>query len=159
MLNMQQTPISAEAIPLPEIKTIYPPPFAALVQGRDKRKLGDHFGLTNFGINLTKLAPGACSALLHHHSKQDEFIYILEGTPTLVLDDQEFLLSPGDCMGVKAGIGLASQLVNRSSSLVSYIEVGDRSAGDEVTYPNDDLKLKQLAEGSWSVMHKDGRPY
>lgn len=159
ILNLKRTPISAESISLPEIKTIYPPPFAALVQGRDKRKLGEHFGLINFGINLAKLAPGACSALLHHHSQQDEFIYILEGAPTLVLGEQEFLLSPVECMGIKAGTGLASQLINKSSTVVSYIEVGDRSEGNEVEYPNDDLKLKQLAGGSWPVMHKDGRPY
>jgi uncharacterized cupin superfamily protein len=88
-------------------KTIYPQPYAALVEGRLKRKLGEYFGLTNFGVNLTHLAPGAISALAHHHSKQDEFIFILEGTLTLVLGKEEFVLNPGDCYGFKAGTGIA----------------------------------------------------
>lgn len=158
-LTMKQAPVSAESIPLPEKKTIYPQPYASLVEGRAKRKLGDYFGLTNFGINMTELAPGAISALLHHHSKQDEFIYVLEGTPTLVLGEKEYLLNPGDCMGFKAGAGIASQLVNRSLGRVVYMEVGDRSEGDEVEYPNDDLKATQLANGVWALTHKDGRPY
>ncbi len=156
---MQHTPVPAKSIPSPEKKTIYPQPFAALVEGRVKRKLGDHFGLTHFGVNLTELAPGAISALLHHHSKQDEFIYILQGTPTLLLDEKEYPLSPGDCMGLKAGAGVGHQLVNRSSDPVIYIEIGDRTEGDEVDYPNDDLKAIQLANGVWSLTHKDGRPY
>ena len=156
---MENTPISSESIPLQDKKTIYPLPFSLLVEGRAKRKLGDHFGLTNFGINLTKLAPGAISALLHHHSKQDEFIYILEGTPTLLLNEKEYLLVPGDCMGFKAGMGIAHQLVNRSTELVVYIEVGDRTETDEVEYPNDDLKATQLANGIWELTRKNGMPY
>jgi uncharacterized cupin superfamily protein len=156
---MQQTPVSAIAIPLPETKTIYPPPFADLVAGRSKRKLGDFFGLTRFGVNLTQLAPGAVSALYHHHAKQDEFIFILEGTPTLILDGQEFVLNPGDCMGFKAGTGLAHQLINRSECPATYLEAGDRALDDEVEYPNDDLKATMMANGQWQLTHKDGQPY
>jgi len=156
---MQHTPTAAKSVQPPEKKTIYPEPFARLVEGRVKRKLGDYFGLTHFGVNLTELAPGAISALLHHHSKQDELIYILQGTPTLLLDHKEYRLGPGDCMGLKAGAGIAHQLVNRSNETVIYIEIGDRTAGDEVEYPNDDLKAIQLANGAWSLTHKDGRPY
>lgn len=156
---MNQTPISAEAIPEQEKKTIYPPPYASVVEGRTKRKLGEFFGLTNFGVNLTQLSPGASSALLHHHSKQDEFIYILQGTPTLVLGKREFVLSPGDCFGFKAGTGEAHQLANRSAELVVYVEMGDCSEGDEVEYPNDDLKATQSQNGAWILTHKDGRPY
>ena len=154
---MKHTPVSAESIPLPDKKTIYPQPYASLVEGRTKRKLGDHFGLTNFGVNLTQLAPGAVSALLHHHSKQDEFIYILQGSPTLLLGEKEYLLNAGDCMGFKAGTGLAHQLANRSQTLAVYIEAGDRTVNDEVEYPNDDLKATQLANGAWALTHKDGR--
>jgi len=156
---MQQTPVSAQSVPLPETKTIYPPPFAALMAGRSKRKLGDFFGLTRIGINHTQLAPGAISALYHHHAKQDEFIYILEGTPTLILDGQEFAMNPGDCMGFKAGTGLAHQLLNRSQHLVTYLEAGDRTQDDEVEYPNDDLKATMMANGQWQLTHKDGQPY
>jgi len=156
---MSQSPLPAESIPVPEKKTIYPMPFATLVEGRTKRKLGDFFGLTHFGVNLTRLSPGSVSALLHHHSKQDEFIYVLEGTPTLILGEKEYLLSPGDCYGFKAGAGVAHQLINKSERPVTYIEIGDRTLGDEVEYPNDDLKAVQLANGEWALTHKDGRPY
>jgi uncharacterized cupin superfamily protein len=156
---MSQVPVSAESIPVPEKKTIYPQPYASLVDGRLKRKLGEFFGLTNFGVNLTRLSPGAVSALLHHHSLQDEFIYVLEGTPTLILGEQEYGLGPGDCFGFKAGSGVGHQLVNKSSGPVTYIEIGDRAQGDEVEYPNDDLKAVQLPSGTWKLTHKDGRPY
>lgn len=156
---MNQKPISAKSVPLPEVSSLYPEPFASLMAGREKRKLGDYFGLSNFGINQTTLAPGAISALSHHHSKQDEFIYILDGTATLLHGEDEYQMRPGDCMGFKAGSGVASQLVNRSSGPVVYLEVGDRTAGDEVDYPNDDLKAVQQPDGAWQFTHKDGRPY
>lgn len=156
---MKQLPISAKSIPAKMGKTIYPEPYASLVEGRLKRKLGEFFGLTNFGINLTHLSPGARSALAHSHSQQDEFIFVLEGTPTLVLEQEEFTLNPGECYGFKAGTGIAHQLVNRSEESVIYLEIGDRTAGDEVEYPNDDLKVTQLPNGEWALTHKDGRAY
>lgn len=156
---MKQSPISAKSIPAKMGKTIYPEPYASLVEGRLKRKLGEFFGLTNFGINLTHLSPGARSALAHSHSQQDEFIFVLEGTPTLVLEQEEFTLNPGECYGFKAGTGIAHQLVNRSEESVIYLEIGDRTAGDEVEYPNDDLKVTQLPNGEWALTHKDGRAY
>lgn len=156
---MKQSPISAESIPAAMGKTIYPEPYASLVKGRLKRKLGEFFGLTNFGINLTHLSPGAISALAHNHSKQDEFILILEGTVTLVLGKEEFVLNPGDCYGFKAGTGIAHQLINQTQESVTYLEIGDRTEGDEVEYPNDDLKATQLPNGLWKLTHKDGRAY
>jgi uncharacterized cupin superfamily protein len=156
---MTQSPISAAAIPAIMGQTIYPEPYAAFVKGRLKRKLGEHFGLTNFGVNLTELAPSAMSALAHSHSRQDEFILVLTGTPTLILGDAEFVLSPGECYGFKAGTGIAHQLVNRTAEPVTYLEIGDRTAGDTVEYPNDDLKATQLPHGAWLLTHKDGRAY
>lgn len=153
------SPIAAAAVPAPPRKSLYPPPFAAQVEGRIKHRLGDHFGLTNFGINLTELAPGSASALLHHHTLQDEFIYVVSGEPTLILNDREYLLHSGDCCGFKAGSGVAHQLVNRSSQVVQYLEVGDRTAGDYAEYPNDDLKFTKLDDGAWILTHKDGSPY
>jgi uncharacterized cupin superfamily protein len=154
-----RSPISAESIPATMGKTNYPVPYASLVEGRLKRQLGAYFELTNFGINLTHLSPGAVSALAHSHSKQDEFIFVLEGTPTLVLGKDEFTLNPGDCHGLKAGTGIAHQLVNRTEANVTYLEIGDCTAGDEVEYPNDDLKATQLTNGEWTITHKDGRLY
>lgn len=156
---MSQSPLSAQSVPATLGKTIYPEPYAAQVSGRLKRKLGECFGLTQFGVNLTHLAPGAISALAHCHSRQDEFIFVLEGTPTLVLGETEFMLAPGECYGFKAGTGMAHQLVNRSQETVIYLEIGDRTPGDEVEYPNDDLKATQSTNGEWVLTHKDGRPY
>jgi uncharacterized cupin superfamily protein len=137
----------------------YPEPFFSRMGGRLKRPLGDLFGLTNFGVNLTKLVPGGESALRHAHSKQDEFIYILEGTPTLVTDAGETLLQPGMCAGFKAGTGDAHHLVNRTKRDVLYIEIGDRTAGDTGTYPDDDIQAALDSSGKWIFTHKDGRPY
>ena len=130
-----------------------------MVKGRTKRKLGDYFGLSNFGVNITRLSPGAISSLSHSHSRQDEFIYILEGNPTLVISEEEFQMSPGDCVGFPAGSGLAHQLINRSSLLVAYIEIGDRTPEDQVVYPDDDIAIKFAPNGELGFTHKDGSPY
>jgi uncharacterized cupin superfamily protein len=128
------------------------------MQGRIKRPLGDVFGLTNFGVNLTHLLPGAGSALRHAHAKQDEFIYILQGYPILLTNAGETQLEPGMCAGFKAGTGNAHQLLNRSAEEVIYLELGDRSAGDTVDYPDDDLQAA-LIDGKWVFTHKDGTAY
>jgi len=137
----------------------YPEPFASRMAGREKRPLGDAFGLANFGVNLTRLAPGAISALRHAHSRQDEFVYVLEGEPTLITDAGETPLSRGMCAGFKAGSGDAHHLANRTGSDVLYLEVGDRSAGDAGVYPDDDLQAVLDADGKWRFTHKDGTPY
>jgi uncharacterized cupin superfamily protein len=128
-----------------------------MMAGREKRPLGDLFGLKNFGVNLTRLAPGGLSALLHRHTKQDEFVYIVSGSPTLVTDSGEVTLAPGMCAGFPAG-GLAHCLANRTDSDVLYLEVGDRTPGDIAEYPADDLAASLGPEG-WRFTHKDGRPY
>lgn len=136
----------------------YPEPFFSRMARREKRQLGDVFGLKNFGVNLTRLAPGGESALLHTHSKQDEFIYILQGQPTLVTEKGETQLEPGMCAGFPAK-GMAHQLVNRTSDDVFILEVGDRTPGDEGSYPRDDIQAVMGADGKWQFTHKDGRPY
>lgn len=136
----------------------YPEPFASMMAGREKRALGDLFGLTNFGVNLTRLVPGSQSSLRHAHSKQDEFIYILEGHPILVTDAGETSLAPGMCAGFKAGTGNGHMLLNRSEDDVLYLEAGDRTPGDEGSYPDDDLKAV-MVDGRWVFRHKDGTPY
>ena len=136
----------------------YPEPFASRMSLRVKRPLGDAFGLVNFGVNLTTLQPGGQSALRHAHSAQDEFVYILEGSPTLVTDAGRTLLAPGMCAGFKAGSGDAHHLVNETERDVVYLEIGDRSPGDAGTYPDDDLEARRI-EGGWRFVHKDGTPY
>lgn len=138
-------------------RSSYPPEFAVRMEGRIKRQLGDVFHLTNFGVNLTTLEPGSVSALHHAHSRQDEFIFVLEGMPTLVAGTDERQLSPGMCAGFKAG-GDAHHLENRTPHPVRYLEIGDRTEGDEGTYPNDDLVAVRV-DGGWQFRHKDGTPY
>ncbi len=157
--SKRPTALLAAEAPLRTKATNYPEPFASLVRGREKRPLGDPFGLTNFGVNLTRLSPGAMSALRHAHSRQDELVYILEGNPTLITDVGESSLSPGMCAGFKAGTGDGHHLVNRSESDVVYLEVGDRTPGDQAAYPDDDLKAVLGADGLWQFRHKDGTPY
>lgn len=136
----------------------YPEPFASWMAGRKKQPLGELFGLTNFGVNLTRLAPGAVSALRHSHTRQDEFLYILQGRPTLHTDEGRMTLSPGMCAGFKAGAGNAHRLINETGEEVIYLEVGDRTPGDEGSYPDDDLKAA-MVDGKWKFVHKDGSPY
>ena len=138
----------------------FPPEMVAKVAaGRDKRPLGDLFGLTNFGVNLTRLAPGGQSALRHAHSKQDEFVYLLEGEAVLITDSGETPLKPGMCAGFKAGMGDAHHLVNRTKKDVVFLEVGDRSPGDSVKYPDDDVMAVYGSDGQWKYSRKDGTPY
>lgn len=137
----------------------YPEPYYSRVLGRQKRPLGDVFGLKNFGVNLTRLVPGAISALRHAHSAQDEFIYILEGEPALVTDAGETPLKPGMCAGFKAGSGDAHHLVNRTARDVIYLEVGDRNVPDEVAYPDDDIRGTHDAAGKRIFLHKNGQPF
>src|ERR1700730_9408893 len=123
--------LAAEAPPRP-FRTNYPEPFASRMAGRDKRPLGDLFGLTNFGVNITRLTPGGCSALRHAHTKQDEFVYILEGHPTLITDACRAPLPPGMRAAFKAGSGDAHCLGNETGANVVYLETGDRTACDAV---------------------------
>lgn len=136
----------------------YPEPFRSQMLRREKRALGDRFGLKNFGVNLTRLLPGGISALMHRHSAQDEMIYILEGCPTLATDRGTFELSPGMCAGFPA-MGIAHHLLNQTSEDVLYLEIGDRLPGDSATYPNDDLVAELEETGQWRYLHKDGTPY
>jgi len=149
--------VAAQA-PLRTRPSVYPEPFASRMSGRAKHPLGDLFGLTNFGVNLTRLRPSGVSALRHAHSQQDEFVYVLEGTPTLVTDEGETQLSPGMCAGFKAGSRNAHHLVNKSGNDVLYLEVGDRTPGETVTYPDDDIQGIQI-DGKYQFARKDGRRY
>ena len=137
----------------------FPEPLASLMKNRARHPLGTQFGITNFGVNLTYLPPGSISAPRHSHSHQDEFVYILEGTPILVTSSGETPLRPGMCAGFKARSGNAHHLLNRSETMAVYLEMGDRSAGDVVTYPDDDIKIDKMPDGRLQVVRKDGSPF
>lgn len=159
---MSQSPpiaVLAAAVPPRTRPSSYPEPFRSRVASRERRQLGDLFGLTNFGVNLTRLAAGGISALRHTHSVQDEFVYVLEGILTLVTNAGETQLTPGMCAGFKAGSGDSHHLVNKSDADVLYLEVGDRMPGDETFYPDDDMKAVLVPGGKYVFLHKDGTPY
>src|SRR5262245_22703946 len=138
--------------------TNYPAPYGARVAGRSKRRLGDALGLTNFGVNLTTIKPGAGSALRHWHSREDEFIYVLAGELVLITDLGEQVMTPGMCAGFPAGNADGHCLVNRSTQNAVYLEIGDRDPQDDVNYPDDDLKAIGTPQGR-KMTRKDGTPY
>ena len=157
-------PPALPALSVPERRrtSSYPPAIlqvlAGRLDGRCKRALGDHFGLRNFGVNLTTLAPGATSALRHAHQKQDEFVFVLAGHPTLHCASATQQLFPGMCVGFAAGDGRAHCLVNDTDHDVTLLEIGDRTAGDVVSYPDVDLSAT-FVQGSWVFSRRDGTPY
>ena len=157
MSNHPVAVVAAEA-PLRARPSTYPEPFASRMAGREKRPLGDLFGLANFGVNLTRLLPGGVSSMRHAHTRQDEFVYVVQGHPTLHTDEGMTPLSPGMCAGFRAGTGNGHRLVNESAHDVVYLEIGDRTPGDEGRYPDDDLQAA-LVEGRWAYLHKDGTPW
>lgn len=156
--NRKPIAVAAAEVPARVRPSVYPEPFASRMAGREKRQLGELFGLSNFGVNLVRLAPHAVSALRHAHTKQDEFVYILQGQPTLHTDAGRTRLAPGMCAGFRAGTGDGHCLLNETAEEVVYLEVGDRTPGDEGSYPDDDLKAL-FVEGRWTFVHKDGTPY
>ena len=150
--------VRADAVPPRAKASSYPEPFLSRVGKREKRALGDFFGLKNFGVNLTRLAPGGQSSLLHRHSVQDEMVYILGGEATLITDRGETKLSPGMCAGFPAD-DIAHQVVNHTDEDVVYLEIGDRLPGDSGSYPDDDIQATVAPDGKWIFTRKDGTPY
>jgi uncharacterized cupin superfamily protein len=136
----------------------YPEQFKSVVARRVKKRLGNAAGLQNFGVNLVRLAPGSCSALRHWHSRQDELVYVLEGEVTLVTNSGEEVLQPGLAAGFRAGDADGHHLVNRSNSDVVYLEIGDRTPGDEAQYPDDDL-IAKAGDNGWIFTRKNGEIY
>jgi uncharacterized cupin superfamily protein len=136
----------------------YPEPFRSRVAARRKQRLGDAFGLRNFGVNLTTIPPGSASALRHWHSHEDEFIYLLSGELVLVTDAGEQVLRPGMCAGFPAGRADGHRLENRSRADAVYLEVGDRRPEDAVTYPDDDIVGLATPQGR-KFTRTDGTPY
>lgn len=158
MVTSMPIAIATTHAPIRNRPSVYPEPFATLMSGRTKRVLGEIFALTNFGVNLVTLAPGAVSSLRHSHTRQDEFIYVVQGRPSLHTDEGLTPLEAGMCAGFRAGTGNGHRLINETSEEVVFLEIGDRSAGDEGSYSDDDLKALRVAD-SWVFVHKDGRPY
>src|SRR6185503_6861122 len=139
--------------------SMYPEPFASRVAEREKRRLGDRFGLTQYGVNLVTLGAGCQSALRHWHTHEDELVYVLSGELVLVTDAGEQVVGPGMVVGFPGGSKDAHHFVNRSGAPAQYLEVGSRIEEDMAYYPDDDLAWKVLEDGRWIGAHKDGTPY
>jgi len=134
-----KNPISALEIAGEVGTKAYPDPFRGPLEGRVKRRLADAFGIEKFGVNMTELKPGAASSEFHFHTRQEEFLYVLEGQPTLVVGEAETMLAPGDCIGFTANSEIGHMLVNRTEKPVCVLEVGDRAPGDKCHYPKADF--------------------
>src|SRR5438105_3714665 len=139
-------------------KGVYPRCYAHVTVGREKAALGNVAGLTQFGVNLTRLKPGAASALRHWHENEDEFVYVLEGEIALIEDSGETMLMPGDCAGFRAGIANGHHLVNKSQRDALYLEIGTRAAAERAHYPDIDLVMERDQRGM-RFLHKSGEPY
>jgi uncharacterized cupin superfamily protein len=136
--------------------TGYPDPFAEAVNGRSKQALGDAGGLTQFGVNLVELKPGAASSQRHWHSHEDEFVMVVSGELTLVTDEGETLMRAGDCAAFPAGRPNGHQLINRGWGNALFLCVGSRIAEDRALYPDIDLVHDSKTD---SYSHRDGTPY
>ena len=143
---------------LPEIVgTLYPDPYDKPCRARGRKKLGDAAGLTQYGINLLRLPPGAWSSQRHWHSTQDEFVYVLSGEVVLVTDVGEEVLRSGDCAGFAANDGDGHHLQNRSGADALMLEIGTRNSTDAVVYPDVDMAMP--ADGKPTLYtHKNGAP-
>ena len=137
----------------------YPEPFRSRVLPREKRSLGEATGLTKLGVNLTTLPPGKESSMRHHHTHEDEFVFVLEGEVTLVTDGAEQRLVAGTCAGFPATSTNGHQLVNRGDRPATYLEISNRDADDRPAYSDVDLALLPGADGKLAFVHKDGKPY
>jgi uncharacterized cupin superfamily protein len=139
-------------------KGVYPQPWHGVTHGREKTVLGELAGLTQFGVNLTRLKPGAASALRHWHESEDEFVYLLEGELVLIEDGGETVLRPGDAAGFKAGVANGHHLVNRSERDALYLEIGTRAKQERAHYPDVDL-VYDKDENGVRFSRKSGAPY
>ncbi len=138
--------------------TIYPRAHAGGLEGRIKRALTEPLGLTQFGVNITTLEPGAKSALRHWHAQEDEFIYVLSGEITLVTNAGERILRPSMAAGFPRGEADGHQLINKGNAPATYLEIGTRASDDDVVYPDVDMKGEKRG-GRYRFLHKNGDPY
>lgn len=137
--------------------TAYPPPFDAPCLQRQRWKLGDAAGLTQFGVNLMRLPPGQWTSQRHWHTAEDEFTWVVEGEVVLVENEGETILRAGDCAGFKAGVANGHHLQNRSDTVAVLLEMGSRRPDEDgCDYPDIDLILREGEEG---YRHRDGTPY
>jgi uncharacterized cupin superfamily protein len=149
--------IEINAIPL-DSSTNYPAPFNKAVEGRVRKRLGRAAGLTQFGVNLCTLKPGAASSQRHWHENEDEFVYVLEGEVVLVEDSGETVLKAGEAAAWKAGVADGHCLINRSNRDAVVLEVGTRAASERAHYSDIDMQVMRDHK-EFRYLHKNGEPY
>lgn len=157
MSKLEQSAVDAASLPA-VTRSAYPEPFRSRMGDRVKRRLGEAFGLTHFGVNLVHLGPGGQSALRHWHTHEEELVHVLSGELVLITNAGEQVVTAGMCVGFPAGSTNAHHFVNRSDRPASYLEIGDRIPADKGHYPDDDLMWLDTADGVVAG-HKDGTPY
>ncbi len=140
------------------IGTGYPAEFAENCLDREKKVLGDLFGLSQFGVNLTTLPPGQWSALRHWHQREDEFVYVISGDLVLVDDEGEHALGAGMCAGFPAGVKNGHHLINKSARPASFIEIGTRAHTEHAEYPDADLIAEKDGKG-FRFFDRKGKAY
>jgi uncharacterized cupin superfamily protein len=138
--------------------SIYPEPYAAMMQGRSSLRLGEAGGLTQFGANLVTLEPGALSSLRHWHQEEDEFVMVTEGECTLVQDGGETLMRAGDCAAFPAGDPDGHHFINRSDKIARFLVVGSKARREVATYSDVDLMVT-MEGGKARFTYKDGTPF
>lgn len=149
--------IDLEKVPV-KTGSIYPEPYAAMMAGRSSLRLGDAAGLTQFGVNLVRLEPGARSSLRHWHMAEDEFVMVLSGTCILMQDEGDIAMRPGDCAAWRAGDENGHCLRNDSDAVATFLVVGSKAAREVATYSDVDLRL-EMAAGRASFTYRDGTPW
>lgn len=138
--------------------TIYPPPLDQEVAGRTSQRLGDFAGLTQYGVNIVHLEPGAKASMRHWHEKEDEFLMVTSGTCVLIEDDGETEMTVGDCAAFKAGVPNAHHLVNRSDKPMSFLVIGTHFDDEVAHYPDHGLKV-EIQGSAAAFSYEDGRPF
>ena len=141
-----------------DIATGYPPPYNKVVEGRSRKRLARAAGLTQYGVNICTLKPGAASSQRHWHENEDELVFVLEGEVVLCEDDGETVLKPGDAAAWKAGVANGHCLVNRSNRDAVFIEVGSRAARERAHYSDIDMKVERDDKGM-HYTRKNGEPF
>jgi len=154
-MPLSRPALDPETLP-PRTTSGYPEPFRTRVLPREKRGLGDALGLTHVGVNLTTLFPGKESSMRHHHTHEDEMVFVLEGEVVLRTDEGEQVLVAGTCAGFPAGSRNGHQLVNRTDRPARYLEISNRDPEDSASYPDDDLAYRRDAGGAAIFTRKDG---
>jgi uncharacterized cupin superfamily protein len=157
-MSLKRPALSPVDVP-PRSSSGYPEPFRSRVLPREKRALGDALGLTKIGINLTTLPAGKESSMRHFHTREDEFIFVMEGEVVLVTDEGEQVLATGMCAGFPAGARNGHHLLNRGDRPARYLEISNRDPEDTAEYPDVDLAFHRAPDGKVTFTRKDGTTY